>query len=109
MNNYVILRDRLPMHKFIWFFDVDQSIFTKTCMKHQVWFSLKQVFTKPNTDYHACICCVRKKDLEKLPDIMDEVTRTITLLGYKDYEEYSVKTIEDMFKVKEEMKNGQKN
>ena len=108
MTNYHILRDRIPFDKLVWVFDIDRHIFEHTCERHNIRVRLKTELSKPNEPYLACIYFIPKKHLKDLPDIMDEVTCHITLLGYKDYEEYSTKTIADMLKEKEEQKNGQK-
>ena len=101
MTNYHILRDCIPFNSLVWVFDIDRHVFEHTCERHNIRVRLKTQLSKPDETYLACIYFVPKKYLKDLPDIMDEVTCHITLLGYKDYEEYSLKAIEDVLKEKE--------
>ena len=110
MNNCIRVRCFLPFHNRYILVDTKDHVSMRLFSAARIRSFFFKEMSRRHSPYRLIICYVRKKDLNKLDELLEQLRNSILLLGYKDYDKVCNKLKEAERVLYEQMRQkGSKN
>lgn len=87
-KNYYCIRKRSWRYRYFFFLDVKKYFADNLFIRHQVRVFFMEELRKQGTDYMMIFCKVRKKDVGRFQEALEELKNKMLLMGYPDYPEF---------------------
>ena len=89
VNNYLLLNDKLLLHKRFMYIDAPEDYALGLFIKHNVNFQIETMMVEEESaPYRLVFCKIRKKDVPKIHGIMEELRNVIVDHGGQNYDKY---------------------
>lgn len=86
-NNYFPIEKFSFRYRYFFFIDTKGYLADALFIKHKVRVWFKQEYCKEKSEYVFIFCKVRKNDVEKFTNALEELKDKMILLGYTKYQE----------------------
>lgn len=101
-NNFIPIEKFSFRYKYFFFIDTKSYLADALFIKHKVRVWFKQEYCKEKNEFVFIFCKVRKNDVEKFTNALEELKDKMLLLGHSNYQDFCEKFNEDMLALRRE-------
>lgn len=90
-ENFFPIRKRSIWFKYFCFIDTNKHLADNVFIKNKVrvWFQMEA--RKPDTDFVFIFCKIKKSDIHRFLESLEELKKKMLILGHTDYEDFCKK------------------
>ena len=84
-HNYFPLEKTSLRYKYFFYIDTEEYLADSLFIKHNVKVCFQQEAHRPDTDFIFVFCRIKKADLNKFTEALEDLNKKMLLLGHTNY------------------------